>query len=154
MVNRIRVFFIGEVDSVIKRLITGSSAQNVFRFVDWVSVAESIAWMKTADYLLLFGNKGGVQIPGKVYQYIGTGRPIFMTLEVEEDPTVKVVLSNPLSIIVKNKSPHLLARLKSILRHQLTEVPWPVQSGVENSPYAWANIAQEFSKIMEALIGA
>jgi len=154
VVNRLRVFLVGEVHPTIKRLICGAQARYVFRFVKWGSVAESIAWMKTADYLLLFGNKGGIQVPGKVYQYIGTGKPIFMTVEVEKDPTVKVVLSNPLSIIIKNESSQILARLISILYHGRAVAPRPVQSEIENSPYVWVKIAHEFVKLAKDLVDA
>ena len=80
MTAKIRVIFVGELDIDITNYINNSPSKEVFIIIPWVPVNESIAWMKTADLLLLLGNKGDIQIPGKVYQYIGSQKPILMTL--------------------------------------------------------------------------
>ncbi len=49
--------------------------ESVF-FCGVVSYSESIAWMKRSGVLLIVGNRGSLQIPGKVYPCLGSGRPI------------------------------------------------------------------------------
>ena len=91
LARRLKVVLLGEVEDSIRSVIEGSAARDLVDFHGWVTVGESLARMKTADHLLLFGNRGEMQIPGKVFQYMGAGRPIFMIFESESDPTVGVV---------------------------------------------------------------
>lgn len=148
--DRLRVFLIGEVESSIKALIKKFSVQHIFCFVSWVPTHESIAWMKTADYLILFGNKGGIQIPGKVYQYLASGKPIFAIIIDENDPTAEIISNNPMSIIVKNDSMQILEQLKIIISHGRTE--GFLERSIKNSPYAWPNIVEGFAKVLEELV--
>ncbi|MDR6454220.1 glycosyltransferase [Variovorax paradoxus] len=113
--DAVRVVLVGEGDDHVKQLIRGSVAEQAFVFIPWVPVAESIAWMKAADWVLLFGNKGGVQIPGKVYQYIGSGRPIFMTLLDKGDPTADIVHLAQGSMVLDSTVEQLFGGLKRML---------------------------------------
>ena len=115
LIDTIRIVLVGEGDDYVKPLVLGSAIERVFLFVPWVPVQESIAWMKSADWLLLFGNKGGVQIPGKAYQYIGSGRPIFMTRLNDSDPTAEIVNLAEGSIVVSNDEEMIFAELQNIL---------------------------------------
>ncbi len=59
-----------------------------FRFVQFrghVPYGEALEEIKGADLLLIIGNPGGVQIPGKVFMYLASGRPILYLCQGEED---------------------------------------------------------------------
>ncbi|MGB9975786.1 glycosyltransferase [Thermovenabulum sp.] len=148
--NKIKVYFVGEVEDSIKAYMLTLPAKDVIKFIPWVPVRESIAWMKAADFLLLFGNRGGVQIPGKIYQYLGSGRPIFMIKLFEADPTVKITLSTEDSIIVMNDEKQILKALRSVLsRHRVIS---RLKGIGYDSPYAWSRITQKFSEIVQQFI--
>jgi hypothetical protein len=57
----------------------------------WVSYAESVERMRAADLLLLIGNRQPLQVPGKVFNYLASGRPIVYwgQMAPECDPTLE-----------------------------------------------------------------
>jgi len=60
--------------------------------------------LRRYDYLILLGNIDPLQIPSKLYEYIGSRRPIFLIQNNQsEDETFKIVKSMNNSIIAKNK---------------------------------------------------
>ncbi|MCG0275504.1 MAG: glycosyltransferase [Thermosediminibacteraceae bacterium] len=148
--EKIKVYFVGEVEEAIKAYMLASPAKDVIEFIPWVPVQESISWMKAADFLLLFGNRGGVQIPGKIYQYLGSGRPIFMIKLFETDPTERIALSTRNSIIVLNDEEQILKALRSVLSRYRV-IPQLKSMGYD-SPYAWPRIVQKFSEIIRQFI--
>lgn len=57
------------------------------------------------DVLILFGNSSPLQIPGKIFNYISTGKLIFFIKNmVEEDPSAKILKEYGNAIIVDNNS--------------------------------------------------
>jgi len=49
----------------------------VVTFVDWLPHEESVTLMREADLLLLLAQNQPLQVPNKLYEYLGTGRRIF-----------------------------------------------------------------------------
>jgi hypothetical protein len=54
---------------------------------------QALALQCSADVLLNIGNLQACQIPGKIYEYIGAGRPILHLFEHPKDPTIELVSS-------------------------------------------------------------
>jgi len=151
--SEIKVVLVGEGDDHVKALVQGSAAASAFVFVPWVPVAESIAWMKTADWLLLFGNKGGVQVPGKAYQYVGTGRPIFMTALTTEDPTADIVRLADKSRVVENTSERLCAEIKRLLiERDLVDVSTSSDRTDQKSAFAWPSLMERLTGAVRPLL--
>lgn len=154
--DEIKVVLVGEGDDHVKALVQGSIAASAFVFVPWVPVAESIAWMKTADWLLLFGNKGGVQVPGKAYQYVGIGRPIFMTALTKDDPTADVVRLAGESRIVENTSECLCVEIRRLLvERDFTGSSKAVDEGSDKkSAFAWPSLMERLAGAVRPLVAS
>lgn len=78
--------------------VAKSGALNIF-FKDRVSFEESIEYMASADVLLLVGNKGDLQIPGKVFHCLAARKPIIYLNQqkLKNDPCwLEVLQSYPL----------------------------------------------------------
>lgn len=147
--SRFRVYLVGEVEESLRAKIQNSPAKDLFVFVSWVPLYESIAYMKAADYLLLFGNKGGVQIPGKVYQYLGSGRPILMIKSMEGDQTAEIALGSLGSIVVSNDENSILDFLKIVLKRP--RLASDIIMSRVNSSYSWFQIAHKFTNMIEKI---
>jgi glycosyltransferase involved in cell wall biosynthesis len=63
----------------------------IVRFVGFVPHQRAIALQKGASLLLLMGHRGGVQVPGKLYEYIAAQRPILSIKYDEADLGSKLV---------------------------------------------------------------
>ncbi len=117
LTHALRMYFIGEVQDSIRRRMESSVVGGIFRFVPWVAFRESLSWMISADCLLLIGNKSILQVPGKVYNYLASGRPILMTSENWDDPTAQLLRGDNASHIVDNTKPAITKEMMRILEN-------------------------------------
>lgn len=148
--DRLRIFLVGEIDEVTRKRIKTSPASSIVREVPWVPYAESLRWMLAADELLLFGNKGELQIPGKLYNYIGSGTPILMLCETERDPGAQLLRGLPGTNLLPNSPQPIAQYLRDLLiRGRRTGGRTPM-AGAE--VFAWPNIARALLTRMEALV--
>lgn len=92
------VIIIGKMKKELASFLTEKTV-----FVGYVNFFESLSYMKKACVLLLLGNEGGVQIPSKVYHYLGAKKPILAILGDENDP-LKERLANINRVIIVNGS--------------------------------------------------
>lgn len=145
----LQVILLGETDSEVLDLIRNSGAEQAFHIIDWVPMADSIAWMKAADQLLLFGNKGGIQVPGKVYQYVGSGQPVFMTCESIDDPTVSVLQHVNNATIAENVAFTIQSHLVSILGGKADTRSEGKEQG---SRFSWPEISDRLNMRAQGMI--
>lgn len=59
-----------------------------------VPYQEALRLMQSAGALLLVGNRGALQIPSKLYGYLGAGRPILAVVESGDDPVARMGLGD------------------------------------------------------------
>ncbi len=74
-----------------KRYVEHNSLSEVVQFIGFVSNKRSLALQKGATVLLLIGHGGGIQVPGKTYEYIAARRPILSIKMDNADSTSKIV---------------------------------------------------------------
>jgi glycosyltransferase involved in cell wall biosynthesis len=86
-------------------------------FSDRVSFEESLEWLRKADVLLIVGNAGAMQIPGKVYTYLGSEKAIVYARQrdLETDPAAKILGRFPGVIICENDARSIAGALDSLL---------------------------------------
>lgn len=65
-----------------------------------VPYQESVDWINRSSVLIIVGNASPLQIPGKIYPYLGSGRPILYLAQLPED---------------QDPTAHLLAQFSGIL---------------------------------------
>ncbi|MHA1251234.1 MAG: hypothetical protein ACTSRP_14690 [Candidatus Helarchaeota archaeon] len=148
--DKISIYLVGEIEKEIMDYINDSPCKKLFKFIPWVPVDKSISWMKAADYLLLFGNKGGVQIPGKIYQYIGCNRPIFMIYEKKDDPTLDIISNLKNNIKVFNKVDAIAKQIIQIIQTKNKNLD--ESSYFHYSAYAWPTIAKNCIDIFKGYL--
>ncbi len=91
----------GFIDGWKKRL--GKSIE----FIDRVS-AESGNWiLKQADILINIGNSVDNQLPGKVFDYISTGKPIISICKIRNCPSYQFLKRYPLALLLFEKNNHV-----------------------------------------------
>lgn len=143
--SRLRIVLLGEVEDSIVADIENSPARELFDLHGWVTVEQSVAWMKAADHLLLFGNRGAMQIPGKIFQYFGTGRPVFMVRETEDDPTLDVIARYGRASVAANRADEIRTALDAVLREQPKDAE--IAGGCEE--FSWPALAGQLIRIAE-----
>jgi glycosyltransferase involved in cell wall biosynthesis len=85
-------------------------------FSDRVPYERSLEHIREAHVLFLIGNDGPLQIPGKVYMYLASGRPILYVgqLPKANDPTYKLLREMPGVAFAEQSSASILQRLQEL----------------------------------------
>jgi len=142
--KRLKIVFLGDADPPVLEAVARSRASEVIEIRARVPVRDSIAAMKSADVLLLFGNRGGIQVPGKLYEYMGVARPILLLQECDHDPVVGLLDEYGGRIVVANEAAAIADQLEETLSRGL-----PAVNRDASSRYGWDAISHSLVGIAE-----
>ncbi len=90
-----------------KRYTEKNGLSEVVKFIGFVSNKRSLALQKGASVLLLIGHGGGIQVPGKTYEYIAAKRSILSVKIDNADIASKIVERFKRGISVENDPPKI-----------------------------------------------
>lgn len=126
------------------------SLSNVsLEFFGWMDYRASLQEMERADVLLLVGNKGTLQIPAKVYSYLGAARPILYLgqLDRESDPTARLLAQ--FEGIVFLDEVELSEKLRDLPRLSLAAASESRRSKLER--LSWISLGKNFSDFASSI---
>jgi glycosyltransferase involved in cell wall biosynthesis len=116
---KIVVWLVGEVDSQTCDQIEQWHLGSIVKIVPWVPHDEIQQWMRSADWLLLLGNRGGIQVPSKLYEYLGLRKPILVLQEVAEDEASRIVKDVDAGWVIDNDEQSIIQFFRSFLENQI-----------------------------------
>jgi glycosyltransferase involved in cell wall biosynthesis len=121
-----------------------------------VSYQESLAEIGNADILLILGNPGKVQIPGKVAMYLGSGKPILFVSQLTEqtDPTWNMLRHFSGTAFVQ-ADPEQIARQTDAMLADLAA--WKAMAATRlQSPalkeYEWTTQGRKFAEVLRHVL--
>jgi glycosyltransferase involved in cell wall biosynthesis len=85
-----------------KKYAENSGLSEIVHFIGFVPKKSAISLQKGASVLLLIGHGGGVQVPGKTYEYIAAKKPILSIKMDNDDITSAIVDRFERGISVEN----------------------------------------------------
>lgn len=136
-----------------KRYIKNNGLSELVNFVGFVPHQRAIALQKGATLLLLIGHRGGIQVPGKIYEYIAAQRPILSIKNDEADLASKIVEKHKRGIAVKNNT----QMIKDSLIH--LHILWK-NNKLENNfnleyvdDYSWDRLGKKLDILISETIG-
>ncbi len=86
------------------------------RFLGKQTHRQCLDWQRQADVLINIGNQQSEQIPGKLFEYLGAGRPILHIQSGEEDAGADLLLSLRAGERVSNDSDSIRLALQGLHR--------------------------------------
>ena len=81
-----------------------------------VPTTEGRRLQNEADVLVNLGNRMANQMPSKVYEYLGSGKPILHLAANREDPVLPLLARYPLALVRFDADPAPVARWLSEVR--------------------------------------
>ena len=124
------------------------------RLLGFVPHAQAVTLQRAADVLVNIANDDPVHVPGKVYEYLGAGRPILHLGDNEEDVAAQLVQRHRRGLVSGNGTASIseaLARLVEIKRAGEWGEHFTLdQSGVEQ--YQWQSIARRLHSMLQQVI--
>ncbi|MGY0560305.1 glycosyltransferase [Luteimonas sp. A277] len=124
------------------------------RLLGFVPHAQAVTLQRSADVLVNIANDDPVHVPGKVYEYLGAGRPILHLGDNEEDVAARLVRGHRRGLVSGNGAGAIseaLTRLVEIKRSGEWTTHFNLdQSGVEQ--YQWQSIGHRLHAILQQVV--
>lgn len=111
--NNLRIHFLGNIYS--KQLTEHLSDINHLKYYGRVEYDICNSYIFNSDILIVFGNKGSTQIPGKIYDFFGTSSYIFVILGDENDPIKDIAANRDKCILSDNNEDEIYLKLKKLI---------------------------------------
>jgi len=102
LIEKVEILFIGNIDINYINLVNDKHLDKLISFEKFLPYEEIIPLIKGADILLAFGAKGGLQVPGKLFDYLGSNRPILWLKADENDAALKYFLNLSHITVINN----------------------------------------------------
>ncbi len=141
-------------------LLIGNIGKEVIPFltkkivsIGYVDFLESLDYMKRSCVLLLLGNEGNVQIPSKVYNYLGAKIPILAILGNEYDPLKNLLKGINRVIIVNDSEKEIaesLAHLYSLFKSEMLFKSFDF-SDIEQ--FTWKYLLKSLDSLLKKVMG-
>lgn len=118
----------------------------------FVDASKACQIMKAASLLLLIGWNGGLQIPGKLWNYVGAGRPI-LTIPGRDDDELRSLMTS------LNRGP-VVGDDRESIEQGLEEILQAIDSGQESQRYSlgqiddalWQNRTEAVDRLMHEIV--
>lgn len=110
---------------------------------------ESLALQKGADLLLHIGNATDVQVPGKIYEYLGAGRPILSIAGAGRDVSADLVGVLQRGIVVRNEQADIrraLVELHTLWRNGALDARFSLG---DLDQFTWRRRAEDLVDVLE-----
>lgn len=95
-----------------------SANPEVLQYVGQLDQRRAIELQHGADLLLSIGNAGMTQIPGKLLEYLGAGRPVLHVQPDGSDAAAELVHTERCGFIVPNQADEIAATLRELVRRK------------------------------------
>lgn len=119
------------------------------KFLGNIPLENVIEYQVTCDYLLYFGNKGELQVPGKLYEYIVARRPIFAIAPVY-DEACKIIDDLKRGIIVEDNRMKIKEEIKNMIAILKNEEKY--FNLAEVNCYDWNVISNKYKQIIDNIL--
>ncbi|WP_369901757.1 glycosyltransferase [Bacillus manliponensis] len=141
--EKLHFIFIGQFDNQQDELRL--KAFNNVTIKPLIPYKEALKYVVYADVLLLYGNKNSTQVPGKVYEYLGSKAPIWTILGDENDELGHLVRQVDKGPTVLNKEDSILSTINSLYKASIEECSQENWSRPAVD-YEWINVGKDLEK--------
>jgi glycosyltransferase involved in cell wall biosynthesis len=139
-------------DDDCKRYIKNNGLSKIVRFIGFVPHQRAIALQKGASILLLIGHRGGIQVPGKIYEYIAAQKPILAIRNDEADLASKIVEKYNRGLTVQNNPQTIkdsLTHFHNLWKNKKLESNFDLRY---IDDYSWDRLSKKLDKLISEMI--
>ena len=148
--DELRVWIVGSLEGEADPNLDELSSMGVVEVRGWVPTAQALGWMRGVDGLLLFGNKGGIQVPGKLYQYLGSRTPIVYLQEADEDEAAEIAGAAG-AVVLPNRNAAIGSFLRSLRDGGEGTLSPHAGAGRGAEEYEWESIGAQLFAFLGAM---
>jgi len=150
-----------DLDINVKLIIAGRNegfmkvfekAQGKVEFVGFVPYSKSLELQQKADVLINISNKQNYQVPGKFFEYLGSGKPILDIVYNKQDETAKLINNLNVGLVCENSTSDIkkaILQLYTLWKGDKLNDSFDFKN--ENIyQYSWENGANKIENIIKA----
>ncbi|MBN1356803.1 glycosyltransferase [bacterium] len=146
-----KVLFVGTTG--IAKWIDGFVPENrrdVFRIYDYLPFPEMIAVLNRSTCLVMWGIVGGLQIPSKLYVYLGLKKPVLAILNDPDDAIREILSENGRGICVEDREDAIAGAIENL--HDLWKrgAIFRTFSSTDIPGFTWQNIGRQLNTLLES----
>lgn len=125
-----------------------------FKYVGMLGHAEATALQARADLLVSIGNAGMSQVPGKVLEYMGAGRPLLHISPDDGDAAAAIIRAENCGYVVPADVGAIAELLHDLVqRKQRGTLAEGLTVGAEHfQHYRWDNLGKRFATLCEKVV--
>ena len=146
----IRVILVGVVAPQFKTYVENQGLSSKVEYAGFCERKQVVVLQKQATMLILLGNKGGLQLPGKLFEYIAAKRPVLMIRNDPHDIAAQIVSDIQRGVVADNEADQIANAIRMCyewwkagnLESQFSLGPRP--------EFSWRAQAQKFSIALES----
>ncbi len=147
------VIFIGNIDEEYRKVSKSLGLGKIISFRPFMPPKEIPGWLLGANVMLLFGHKGGMQVPGKIASYIAARRPVLCITGDERDAAPSVVRGLNRGVVVDGKVEDIYSAIVE-LYHLYERNELDNSFDLRDMPgLSWKERVETLSHLCEQLIG-
>jgi glycosyltransferase involved in cell wall biosynthesis len=112
---------------------------------------ESLSLQKGANVLLNIGNVTDIQVPGKIYEYIGARRPILCLKGNDRDPSAGIIMRYNRGIVAENRKEDIqegVTKLYELWQKNVLDTHFNLD---EIEEFTWRRRAEAVSDLIQTL---
>lgn len=114
--SNVEFYFAGRMSYFVLQVVQDLQITDIIKILSKISYDEALRLQKSADVLLLFGNKSSFAIPGKIYEYFGLKKPIFC-IDYPNGLTSDLVKKYNRGIVCENNKNSVIESIKKIINY-------------------------------------
>ncbi len=124
------------------------------QFLGQKNHADCLDWQRCSDLLINIGNVQDYQIPGKIYEYLGSGTPILhIQMSKSADPGAALIEETGAGVVVRNNAKDIALTIRN-LHCQWERNPDVLLKGRRETliqSHAWSNKAMMYRQLFNRL---
>ncbi|OOG48146.1 hypothetical protein B0E52_03070 [Rhodanobacter sp. C06] len=102
-----------------------------------------LAWQRECDVLVNIGNALQAQVPGKLFEYLGSGKPVLHCQSADEDPAVMLLAQWGCGWVCRNEHASLQALLAGLLASPMQMVDAAAGNAEAIARHGWSRLGGE-----------
>jgi len=150
--EKLKINLVGPVDFSVRISVKQNELDAYTQFVEYVPHPEAVKFQKQAQVVLLvINNSPNAQtiIPGKLYEYLGSGRPLLAVGPKESDSAKVINMTNGGVVLEHNDVEGLANQLISLFHQYQSGSLKSNAQGIQQ--FTRQNLAGEFAKVLNKL---
>lgn len=122
------------------------------RLLGFLPHTGALSLQRRCDVLVNIANTDPVQLPGKLYEYLGSGTPILHISDADSDASRDLILEAGAGWVERNDSACIAARLSFLFQlKQDHELTFPAKRRGSVEQYSWESISERLVSIVEGI---